>query len=80
MRNNKWYMENKQSNKLFYSVFKFKFSNKYFNDHYSLIQKDLFYFIFQKSDPTQFLQLHGRPCKIHLDPVIAAAGDSPANM
>ncbi|OXU26407.1 hypothetical protein TSAR_009775 [Trichomalopsis sarcophagae] len=33
-----------------------------------------------KSDPTQFLQLHGRPCKIHLDPVIAAAGDSPANM
>ncbi|XP_011505335.1 PREDICTED: CLK4-associating serine/arginine rich protein, partial [Ceratosolen solmsi marchali] len=33
-----------------------------------------------KSDPTQFLQLHGRPCKVHLDPVIAAAGDSPANM
>ncbi|XP_020281185.1 CLK4-associating serine/arginine rich protein-like isoform X2 [Pseudomyrmex gracilis] len=33
-----------------------------------------------KSDPTQFLQLHGRPCKIHLDPAIAAAGDSPANM
>ncbi|XP_015109649.1 CLK4-associating serine/arginine rich protein [Diachasma alloeum] len=33
-----------------------------------------------KSDPTQFLQLHGRPCKIHLDAAIAAAGDSPANM
>lgn len=33
-----------------------------------------------KSDPTQFLQLYGRPCKIHLDPAIAAAGDSPANM
>ncbi|XP_029033071.1 CLK4-associating serine/arginine rich protein-like isoform X3 [Osmia bicornis bicornis] len=33
-----------------------------------------------KSDPTQFLQLHGRPCKIHLDPAIATAGDSPANM
>lgn len=33
-----------------------------------------------KSDPTQFLQLHGRPCKIHLDVAIAAAGDSPANM
>ncbi|KOX81063.1 CLK4-associating serine/arginine rich protein [Melipona quadrifasciata] len=34
----------------------------------------------RKSDPTQFLQLHGRPCKIHLDPAIATAGDSPANM
>ncbi|KAM0734794.1 CLK4-associating serine/arginine rich protein [Formica fusca] len=33
-----------------------------------------------KSDPTQFLQLHGRPCKIYLDPAIAAAGASPANM
>ncbi|XP_014485461.1 PREDICTED: CLK4-associating serine/arginine rich protein-like isoform X2 [Dinoponera quadriceps] len=33
-----------------------------------------------KSDPTQFLQLHGRPCKIHLDPAIAAAGASPANI
>uniref|UniRef100_A0A0C9RAJ6 CLASRP_0 protein n=1 Tax=Fopius arisanus TaxID=64838 RepID=A0A0C9RAJ6_9HYME len=33
-----------------------------------------------KSDPTQFLQLHGRPCKIHLDAAIAAAGDSSANM
>ncbi|XP_017792693.1 PREDICTED: CLK4-associating serine/arginine rich protein-like isoform X2 [Habropoda laboriosa] len=33
-----------------------------------------------KSDPTQFLQLHGRPCKIHLDPAVATAGDSPANM
>ncbi|XP_075233554.1 CLK4-associating serine/arginine rich protein-like isoform X2 [Lycorma delicatula] len=33
-----------------------------------------------KADPTQFLQLHGRPCKIHLDPAIAIAGDSPVNM
>ncbi|KAK3911971.1 CLK4-associating serine/arginine rich protein [Frankliniella fusca] len=33
-----------------------------------------------KADPTQFLQIHGRPCKIHLDPAVAAAGDSPANM
>lgn len=30
----------------------------------------------QKADPTQFLQVHGRQCKIHLDPVIAAAADS----
>uniref|UniRef100_A0A1B6DU17 Suppressor of white apricot N-terminal domain-containing protein n=1 Tax=Clastoptera arizonana TaxID=38151 RepID=A0A1B6DU17_9HEMI len=33
-----------------------------------------------KADPTQFLQLHGRPCKIHLDPAIAIAADSPANI
>lgn len=33
-----------------------------------------------KADPTQFIQLYGRPCKIHLDPVVAAAGDSPAIM
>ncbi|XP_021931537.1 CLK4-associating serine/arginine rich protein isoform X2 [Zootermopsis nevadensis] len=33
-----------------------------------------------KADPTQFLQLHGRPVKIHLDPAIALAGDSPAIM
>ncbi|KAK9499038.1 hypothetical protein O3M35_003554 [Rhynocoris fuscipes] len=33
-----------------------------------------------KADPTQFLQVHGRQCKIHLDPAIAAAADSPANM
>ncbi|XP_026478182.1 CLK4-associating serine/arginine rich protein-like isoform X2 [Ctenocephalides felis] len=33
-----------------------------------------------KADPTQFLQIHGRQCKIHLDPAVAIAGDSPANM
>ncbi|KAI8432180.1 hypothetical protein MSG28_004641 [Choristoneura fumiferana] len=33
-----------------------------------------------KAEPTQFLQLHGRPCKIHLDPAIAAAGEGPAIM
>ncbi|XP_067011375.1 CLK4-associating serine/arginine rich protein [Anabrus simplex] len=33
-----------------------------------------------KADPTQFLQLHGRPVKIHLDPAVAMAADSPANM
>ncbi|KRT79569.1 hypothetical protein AMK59_7024, partial [Oryctes borbonicus] len=33
-----------------------------------------------KADPTQFLQLHGRQCKIHLDPAVAAAADSPAAM
>ncbi len=34
----------------------------------------------QKLDPNQFLQVHGRPCKIHLDPAVAAAADSPATM
>ncbi|CAG9100617.1 unnamed protein product [Plutella xylostella] len=33
-----------------------------------------------KADPTQFLQIHGRPCKIHLDPAVAAAGEGPAIM
>lgn len=33
-----------------------------------------------KADPTQFLQLHGRRCKVHLDPAVAQAADSPANM
>uniref|UniRef100_A0A1E1WQ85 Suppressor of white apricot N-terminal domain-containing protein n=1 Tax=Pectinophora gossypiella TaxID=13191 RepID=A0A1E1WQ85_PECGO len=33
-----------------------------------------------KAEPTQFLQLHGRPCKIHLDPTVAAAGEGPAIM
>lgn len=36
--------------------------------------------IFQKADPTQFMQIHGRKCKIHLDPAVAAAGESPAVM
>lgn len=26
------------------------------------------------------MQIHGRKCKIHLDPAVAAAGDSPAVM
>lgn len=31
---------------------------------------------FQKADPTQFMQVHGRKSKIHLDPAVAIAGDS----
>lgn len=33
-----------------------------------------------QADPTQFLQLHGRRCKIYLDPAVAAAGDGDAIM
>lgn len=33
-----------------------------------------------KADPTQFLQIHGRSCKIHLDPAVAGAAESPATM
>jgi len=40
----------------------------------------VFHFDFQKADPTQFLQLHGRQCKIHIDPSIAIAANSPATM
>ncbi|TMW48936.1 hypothetical protein DOY81_006001 [Sarcophaga bullata] len=32
------------------------------------------------TDPTQFIQVHGRRCKIHLDPAVAAAGDGAAIM
>lgn len=35
---------------------------------------------FQKADPTQFLQLHGRPCKIHLDPAVCIAANSSVTM
>ncbi|XP_058822983.1 CLK4-associating serine/arginine rich protein [Topomyia yanbarensis] len=33
-----------------------------------------------KADPTQFLQVHSRKCKIHLDPSVAAAAENPAIM
>jgi Alternative splicing regulator. len=33
-----------------------------------------------RADPTQFIQIHGRPCKIHLDPSVALAADSPSTM
>ncbi|XP_050300997.1 CLK4-associating serine/arginine rich protein isoform X2 [Anthonomus grandis grandis] len=33
-----------------------------------------------KADPTQFLQIHGRQCRIHLDPAVAAAADSAVMM
>ncbi|XP_041850065.1 CLK4-associating serine/arginine rich protein isoform X1 [Melanotaenia boesemani] len=33
-----------------------------------------------KKDPAQFLQVHGRSYKIHLDPAVALAAESPANM
>uniref|UniRef100_A0A2M4ABW6 Putative swap mrna splicing regulator n=1 Tax=Anopheles triannulatus TaxID=58253 RepID=A0A2M4ABW6_9DIPT len=33
-----------------------------------------------KAEPTQFLQVHGRKCKIHLDASVAAAAENPAIM
>uniref|UniRef100_A0A803K7F7 CLK4-associating serine/arginine rich protein n=1 Tax=Xenopus tropicalis TaxID=8364 RepID=A0A803K7F7_XENTR len=33
-----------------------------------------------KKDPAQFLQVHGRSCKIHLDSAVALAAESPVNM
>lgn len=33
-----------------------------------------------KADPTQFLQVHGRKAKIHLDPAVSLAADSPVTM
>lgn len=40
----------------------------------------LFFFLQQKKDPAQFLQVHGRAYKIHLDPAVALAAESPINM
>ncbi|XP_061300090.1 LOW QUALITY PROTEIN: CLK4-associating serine/arginine rich protein-like [Pezoporus flaviventris] len=37
-------------------------------------------FPLQKKDPAQFLQVHGRACKIHLDSAVALAAESPVNM
>lgn len=34
----------------------------------------------QKKDPAQFLQVHGRAYKIHLDSAVALAAESPVNM
>jgi arginine/serine-rich splicing factor 16 len=33
-----------------------------------------------RSNPMKFLRLFGQPMKIHTDPAIAAAGDSPSTM
>ena len=35
---------------------------------------------FQKGDPVQFLPVHGRPMKIHVDPAVATVADSPVTM
>lgn len=45
-----------------------------------IVVKALIENLFQKADPTQFMQIHSRKCKIHLDPAVAAAGESPAIM
>ena len=29
-----------------------------------------------KADPAQFMQVHGRACRIHIDPQITAAADN----
>lgn len=33
------------------------------------------YYESNKADPTQFLQIHGRQCKIHLDPNMATSAE-----
>ncbi|KAK7507076.1 hypothetical protein BaRGS_00001927 [Batillaria attramentaria] len=33
-----------------------------------------------KQDPTQFLRVYGRPCKINFDPAVALAAESPQSM
>ncbi|KAK2707176.1 hypothetical protein QYM36_015007 [Artemia franciscana] len=49
-------------------------------DHRKRAERRREYYEKIKADPTQFLQVHGRKCKIHIDPTIAAAADSPATM
>ena len=38
------------------------------------------FFLFQKSDPAQFLRIYGRPTKIHLDTAVALAAEAPQSM
>ena len=38
------------------------------------------HFLFQKSDPAQFLRIYGRPTKIHLDTAVALAAEAPQSM
>lgn len=35
---------------------------------------------FQKADPTQFIQIYGRKCKINLDPAVENPGENPTIM
>ncbi|XP_021238881.1 transcription factor RelB homolog, partial [Numida meleagris] len=45
-----------------------------------LKDQSLFWCFCQKKDPAQFLQVHGRACKVHLDSAVALAAESPVNM
>ncbi len=49
-------------------------------DHRRRAERRRDYYEKTKGDPAQFLQIHGRQAKIHIDPAIAAAADSPATM
>ena len=49
-------------------------------DHRRRAERRRDYYEKTKGDPAQFLQIHGRGAKIHIDPAIAAAADSPATM
>ncbi|KAL1138577.1 hypothetical protein AAG570_008640 [Ranatra chinensis] len=65
-----WHEVRKQERKIRCMIVDYKRRAERRKDYYEKI----------KADPTQFIQIHGRPCKIHLDPAVAAAGDSPAIM
>ncbi|CAH1390241.1 unnamed protein product [Nezara viridula] len=65
-----WHEIRKQERKIRCMIVDYKRRAERRRDYYEKI----------KADPTQFLQIHGRSCKIHLDPQVAAAGDSPAVM
>lgn len=62
------------------TLIKLRFAQIFCLVHWILINVFRFNNHLQKADPTQFMQIHGRRCKIHLDPAIAAAGESPAIM
>jgi splicing factor, arginine/serine-rich 16 len=54
-------------------------SIKFIHELARLITK-IYFLTFQKADPTQFLQIHGRKCKIHIDLNIAMAAENPKIM
>lgn len=49
-------------------------------DHKRRAERRREYYERIKLDPTQFITVHARPAKIHLDPLIASQGDAPSNM
>lgn len=70
LSHNMWHEARKQEKKIRCMLVDYQRRAQRRKDYYDKI----------KADPTQFLQLHGRPCKIHLDPAVCIAANSSVTM